>query len=152
MSNKSIICCSCNQNMVFIQKYIFQNTGNFQSVLTDNNLYKCSSCGLQQANHFSINKDKLDIFYKLNYSENKQLKYDSNKIVKGTNAYKKNIVRGRVITNIVSNYLHNDINKQYDFFEFGAGYGFTLLELKKRFNNANLFAEEPSDILDDSIS
>ena len=112
MSDKLKLCCSCKNNLVFVQKYIFQKTGNFQSVYTDNNLYKCSSCGLHQANHFSINKDKLDIFYKLEYSKNK----DANKLVKGSSTYNKNTVRGKVITNIVSNYLHNDINKQYDFF------------------------------------
>jgi SAM-dependent methyltransferase len=145
---KKYLCCSCNHNLIFTQEYKFHNTGSFQSVYTDKNIYKCINCGLKQADHFSIDKDKLGKFYQLEYSKNK----DRTKLVKGSAQYNKCVIRGRVITNIYSNYSHYEKDKEYKFYEFGAGYGITLLELKKKYNNADLFAYEPSDILDDTIT
>lgn len=95
----------------------------------------CPSCQIIQTNHAQIEQDKLDQYYSYIYRDKAKLGIDSGGI------YDKQYftARAKAQAKLIRKYVKTTVQ---NIFEFGAGYGYILLEMKKYFPNAALFTNE----------
>ena len=130
-------CFSCNQNIVsdgIPYGYAHQNIG-FSQIFPNLKITLCTQCEIAQINHKLIDQEKLNHYYFYCYRENR-LDGDN-----GTEYCRKYFTaRGRSQARLIKKYLGK--KKVARVFEYGAGYGYNLLEISKLFPKADLYTNE----------
>src|SRR3989338_504413 len=130
-------CFSCNQDIVsdgIPYGYAHQHIG-FSQIFPNLKIIFCSQCEIAQVNHILIDQKKLNDYYFYCYRENR---FDGDN---GTEYNKQYFAaRGRSQARLIKKY--RDKKKVSSVFEYGAGYGYNLLEIAKLFPAADLYTNE----------
>ncbi|MDN4066455.1 class I SAM-dependent methyltransferase [Paenibacillus vini] len=131
-------CCSCkSEKLIFYKKYAYWDNSVLKEKFTDLGIYQCQTCDLIQVNHSEIDSEILDCYYVESYRGS------------GFNVYSPEmegwfLARAAALTNEVKRHftVQNKAPNSLKVFEFGAGYGYNLLEIRSLFPNAELSTNE----------
>lgn len=130
-------CFSCNQDIVsdgIPYGYAHKNIG-FSQTFPNLKIIFCSQCEIAQINHTLIDQEKLNDYYFYCYRENG---IDGDNGTEYSRRYF--AARGRSQARLIKKYLGK--KKVTRVFEYGAGYGYNLLEIAKLFPKAELYTNE----------
>ena len=130
-------CFSCNQDIVsdgIPYGYAHQHIG-FSRIFPDLRITFCNHCEIAQVNHQLIDQEKLNDYYFHCYRKNRLEEDNDTEYSKRYFA-----ARGRSQARLIKKYLGK--KKVERVFEYGAGYGYNLVEIAKLFPKADLYTNE----------
>jgi hypothetical protein len=132
-----MICFNCSSNINssgISYRYAGKSIG-FAEFFPNLEIRFCTLCQIAQVDHAYLQKDKLDTYYSHIYRDKLSLGVDSSEYHKRYFS-----ARGKGQAKLIKKYVKN--KKVNTIFEFGAGHGYSLIEVAKLFPSAGLYTNE----------
>lgn len=137
------ICVSCGNPLLGFADCYLHYGEKFRACFPDISILYCRHCGLQQVDHSDLDENELMDYYRHFYREDVDIVALSKYKPAMYDAFWRE--RGRALARIAAQHINPD--KVGKVFEVGAGYGYNLLEFRKRWGHAGLFTDEPESCL-----
>ena len=119
------------------RKISYQNE--FKKFFPDLKLFYCEQCGIISVDHYAINKERLNTYYKAGFYNSWDRFKERSDGTEYVNLYWKTRADGQ--HNAISHYVNSSTVN--NILEYGAGNGLCLIEMGKKFPQAKLYAIEP---------